>query len=134
LDKHNISITPDWFQITAFDEASAYNCMKNILESGNIPTAVFCSIDSFAIGAMRCALDMNYQIPRDISFTGIDNIFLSEYFKPGLTTININKEQLGVLAMDMIVNKIEGLEVASAHVRSDELIIRDSVRNITKEK
>lgn len=130
LDKYNISITPDWFQITAVDEATAYNCMKNILESDNIPTAVFCSVDSFAIGAMRCALDMKYQIPGDISFTGIDNIFLSEYFKPGLTTININKEQLGILAMDLIVNKIEGLDVSSTHVRSDELIIRDSVRNI----
>jgi len=106
--------------------------MKNILESENIPTAVFCSVDSYAIGAMRCAQDMGYAVPDDISFTGIDNIFLSEYFKPGLTTINIDKEQLGVMAMDMIVKKIENLEVESAYVKSDELIVRESVKNINK--
>lgn len=130
LDNHGISIPPDWIQITASDEASAYECMKNIMNSTNLPTAVFCSVDSFAIGAMRCVQDMGYDVPNDISFTGIDNLLLSEYFKPGLTTINIDKEQIGLLAMDLIVNKIEGKNVESAYVPSDQLIIRDSVRNL----
>jgi Transcriptional regulators len=133
LEKHTISIPPDWLQITAFDESTAYMSMKNILESGNIPTAVFCSVDSYAIGAMRCAQDMGYSIPEDISFTGIDNLLLSEYFKPGLTTINIDKEHLGSLAMDMIVKKIEHNPVESAVVRSDELIVRESVKNINNQ-
>lgn len=130
LDNHGISIPPDWIQITANDEASAYECMKSIMNGKKLPTAVFCSIDSFAIGGMRCVRDMGYSVPDDISFTGIDNIFLSEYFKPGLTTINIDKEQLGELAMDMIVKKIEGENVESVWVTSDELIIRDSVKKL----
>lgn len=130
LDNHGISIPPDWIQITANDETSAYDCMKNILNGNKIPTAVFCSVDSFAIGGMRCARDMGYAVPDDISFTGIDNIFLSDYFKPGLTTINIDKEHLGELAMDLIVKKIEGEQVESAYITSDELIIRDSVKKL----
>lgn len=130
LDSKGISIPPDWIQITAVDEASAYECMKNIINSKNLPTAVFCAVDSFAIGAMRCVQDMGYHVPDDISFTGIDNLFLSEYFKPGLTTIDIDKEQLGLLAMDLIVKKIEGKSVESAYVPSDQLVIRESVRNL----
>jgi LacI family transcriptional regulator len=130
LDNKGISIPPDWMQITAYDEDSAYECMKNIMNSKSLPTAVFCSVDSFAIGAMRCVKDMGYRVPDDISFTGIDNIFLSNYFEPGLTTVNIDKEQLGMLAMDLIVKKIEGEEVESAYVPSDELVIRNSVKRI----
>ncbi len=130
LDNHGISIPPDWIQITANDEASAYACMQSIMNGKKLPTAVFCSVDSFAIGAMRCVRDMGYAVPDDISFTGIDNIFLSEYFIPGLTTINIDKENLGELALDLIVKKIDGEDVESAWVASDELIIRDSVKKL----
>jgi LacI family transcriptional regulator len=130
LDNNGISIPPDWIQITATDEASAYECMQSILHGKNIPTAVFCSIDSFAIGAMRGARDMGYAVPDDISFIGIDNISLSAYFKPGLTTINIDKENLGELAMNMIVQKIEGMKVDSAYVASDQLVVRDSVKKL----
>lgn len=91
---------------------------------------VFIAPCSFAIGAIRCVQDMGYHVPDDISFTSIDNLFLSEYFKPGLTTINIDKERLGLMAMDLIVKKIEGEHVETAYVPSDELIIRDSVRNL----
>ena len=130
LDKYNISIPPYWIQITATNESDAYGCMKSILESKSTPTAVFCAVDSFAIGAIKCAYDKGYKIPDDISFTGIDNLFLSEYLTPSLTTININKEQLGSLATDLIVKMIEKEEVTSVHVRSDELIIRNSVMKI----
>ena len=130
LNKHGVSIPPEWIQVTALDEATAYSCMENILQGTNLPTAVFCAVDSFAIGAIKCAQDKGFNVPGDISFTGLDNIFLSEYFKPGLTTVSIDKEQLGAIAMDLIVKKIEGESVESANVPSDNLIIRESVRDI----
>ena len=129
-EKYNISIPPDWIQITAYNEESAYNCMASILSGSKIPTAVFCAVDSFALGAMKCAYDKGYQVPKDISFSGIDNITFSSYFKPPLTTVAIDKEQIGALAMDMIVKKIAGKPVESITVRSDNLIVRDSVYRI----
>jgi DNA-binding LacI/PurR family transcriptional regulator len=130
LDSQGISIPPEWIQVTADDETSAYECMETILSGDRHPTAVFCAVDSFAIGAMKCAQDHGLNIPDDISFSGVDNIFLSEYFKPGLTTVDIDKEQLGVIAMDLMVKKIEGEAVISANLPSDHLIVRESVKNI----
>ena len=130
LEKHEISIPPDWIQVTATDEASGYTCMENILSGKNIPTAVFCAVDSFAFGAMKCAQNHGYNVPEDISFSGVDNIFISDYFKPSLTTVLIDKEQIGALAMDLIVEKIAGREVQSVTVPSDKLVIRDSVKKI----
>ncbi len=133
LDMHSISIPPYWIQITATNESDAYDCMKNILGSNAIPTAVFCAVDSFAIGAMKCAHDLGYKVPDDISFTGIDNLFLTEYLTPNLTTININKEQLGCLATDLIVKMIEKEEVSSINIQSNDLIIRNSVKKLSME-
>lgn len=130
LDEHELMIPPGWIQSTPTNEATAYDCMKSIMTGISRPTAVFCSIDSFTIGAIRCVQDMGYKVPDDISFTSIDNLFLSEYFAPGLTTIDIDKERLGQLAMDLIVKKIEGQNAETVYVPSDRLIIRDSVKNI----
>jgi len=130
VEKYDISIPPDWIQITAENEASAYTCMKNILTGQSIPTAVFCAIDSFAFGAIKCAYDFGCRIPEDISFSGIDNVFFADYLSPGLTTIDIDKEQIGALAMDMIVKKIANKPVESVTVKSDTLLVRDSVHTI----
>ena len=104
--------------------------MKNILTGQSIPTAVFCAIDSFAFGAIKCAYDFGCRIPEDISFSGIDNVFFADYLSPGLTTIDIDKEQIGALAMDMIVKKIANKPVESVTVKSDTLLVRDSVHTI----
>ena len=129
-EKYEISIPPDWIQVTAENEASAYTCMESILSGSSIPTAVFCANDSFAFGAIKCAYDHGYEIPKDISFSGIDDVFFADYLSPGLTTIAIDKEQMGSLAMDMIVKKITKKPVESITVRSDNLIVRNSVYNI----
>jgi len=129
-EKHDILIPPDWIQVPAIDDASAYNCMENILSGKHAPTAVFCSVDSFAFSAMKCARAHGYAVPDDISFTGIDDTPNSEYFTPSLTTVSIDTELMGASAMDLIVEKIAGKAVESITVPSDDLVIRESVRSI----
>ncbi|MCL1896597.1 MAG: LacI family transcriptional regulator [Clostridiales bacterium] len=130
VEKCDISIPPDWIQVTADDEASAYACMERILSGKSIPTAVFCAVDSFAFGAMKCAQNHGFQVPGDISFSGVDNTLISDYFKPSLTTVSIDKERIGALAMDLIVEKIAGKTAGSVTVPSDNLVIRESVKRI----
>lgn len=129
LEEAGISIHPQWLQIDAADEVSSYRCMERIIRSGNIPTAVFCSGDIFAIGAMNCAGAMHYKVPQDISFTAIDDIVLSRYFEPKLTTARIDMFQMGTIAMELIMKKVNGEQVQSVIVKSDDLIVRDSVCN-----
>ena len=126
----NMSIPPSWIQINAIDEFSAYRCMENILKSTPIPSAVFCAGDIFAIGAIRCAKDLGFKIPHDISFIGVDDILLSRYIEPALTTIKIDKLQMGILAVELLVKKINSENVESIIVESDKIIERDSVRNM----
>jgi LacI family repressor for deo operon, udp, cdd, tsx, nupC, and nupG len=130
LEKAQVTIQPSWMQINATDEDSACKCARSILGGKQRPTAIFCTTDTFAIGAMKCAKDMGLSIPKDISFIGIDDIFLANYVEPKLTTIKIDKFKIGSLAMELIMDKIEGKEVNSVVVDSDYLIVRDSVMSI----
>ncbi|MDR3644483.1 MAG: LacI family DNA-binding transcriptional regulator [Clostridia bacterium] len=127
LDEAGIPIPSSWIQIDAVDELSAYHCMEHILRSGSIPSAVFCATDVFSIGAINCARSMGYRVPEDISFASIDDVLLSRYFDPRLTTVSIDMFKMGSLAMEMIVQKINGKPVQSVTIESDNLIIRDSV-------
>lgn len=126
----NLPLQPAWMQSDATDENSSYLCMERILSCKPIPTAIFCPADMFTIGAIRCARENGYRIPLDISFTSIDDILLSRYCEPKLTTVKIDKEKMGCLAMEAIIKKIDGEPAGSVIIESDNLIIRDSVHRI----
>lgn len=132
LDGINASIPFSWIQSHAIDEITSYKCMENILKSSSLPTAVFCSTDVFAIGAIKCVKDRGLGVPVDMSFTSIDDILLSRYFEPKLTTVRIDMPAMGEIAMDQIIKKINQEPVKSITVKSDNLIIRDSVRDLKK--
>ncbi len=127
LEEKNISIPSSWIQADAYDEPSSYKSMERILNGNHCPTAVFCATDILAIGAMKCCKDMGYKLPQDISFIAIDDIFLSTYIEPKLTTVKIDTFMMGSLAMELVMKKINGEPAESAVVKSDHIVLRDSV-------
>ncbi len=130
LKETNTPIPPHWIQADAMDEQTAYQCMENILKhKDSLPTAVFCAGDVYAIGAMKCIKNHGYHIPSDISVVGLDDILLSSYVEPPLTTIAIDKFHMGSEALELLVRKINGESAQGITVQSDLLIERASVRN-----
>lgn len=130
IEENKIALPINWIQMDANDEESAFKCMENILSYDQLPTAVFCAADIYAIGVMRCIKQHSLQIPEDISVIGIDDIILSNYVEPPLTTVKIDKEEMGKIAMDMLIKKIEKKEVKNQIVNSDNLVIRTSTKQI----
>jgi len=129
ISEHSLTFYPHWIQGDAYDETSAYNCMRNILSSKEIPTAVFCAGDIYAIGGMNCTYDMGYRVPYDISFSSIDNIPAAEYCRPKLTTIDIDKIEMGEKAIELLDAQISNNLTEKVYVvKSDKIIVRDSVR------
>ena len=129
LAQNGLAIQSGWIQTDATDERTAGACFDRIVQSGRLPTAVFCATDLFAVGAMQAAKAHGLKIPGDISFVGIDDIILSQYVEPALTTVRIDKTQMGGIAIDMIIQAISGIRPESVTVRSDQLIVRQSVLN-----
>ena len=69
-------------------------------------TAVMCSNDMTAIGVMREAYDMGIAVPRDLSVVGFDNIRISEFMIPPLTTVEMSQTELARIAFKALVDEI----------------------------
>jgi DNA-binding LacI/PurR family transcriptional regulator len=70
------------------------------------PTAVFCSNDVSAIGVMREAYDLGINVPRDLSIVGFDDIRLSEFITPPLTTVQMSQTELARIAFQALMNDV----------------------------
>ena len=91
------------------------------------PTAVFSMNDEMAIGAMQTLKNQGIRIPEDMSVTGFDDIAYAKYSDPSLTTISQPAEEMGKMAMDMLLKVIEGEPLSQREcVLPTEFIIRKS--------
>jgi DNA-binding LacI/PurR family transcriptional regulator len=131
LNNTGIKVNQKWVFVDAYDEKTAYLGMAKILKHRKIPSAVFCAGDLYAIGAIRCTQEHGYSVPRDISFIGMDDIVLSSYITPPLTTIGYNTFNMGKMAVDLLVRKINGEHVQSYIVPSENIIERASVHSFS---
>jgi len=86
----------------------AYADMKAILET-NEETAkcYFADNDFIACGAAKAFLEKGYRIPEDVAIVGFDNIPLTSYFDPPLTTVNVPKQYMGEMAVKRLADIID---------------------------
>jgi LacI family transcriptional regulator len=70
-------------------------------------TAVFASNDSMALGAMHALSVRGLVVPRDVSVVGFDDIPEAAHFRPPLTTVRQDFEELGALLMSRLFAAIE---------------------------
>lgn len=95
------------------------------LEDG--PTAICCFNDEMAIGAIQACKARGLRVPDDISVTGFDDISYARYSDPGLTTIAQPSEEIGKIALDILVRIIEGEDLSNQRVvLPTQFIIRGS--------
>ena len=130
LRKHKLPVNQKWLFSNACDEQSAHAGMEKILKAPETPTAIFCAGDLYAVGAIRCVQKKGYAVPRDISFIGLDDIILSTHITPTLTTIGYNTLDMGKMAVNLLIRKINGEAVESHIVPSENIIVRNSVARL----
>jgi len=74
---------------------------RELLASGFDPTAIICVNDITAVGALRELRERGLRVPQDVSVTGFDNVKLSEFAYPALTTVHIPRERIGHIIWDL---------------------------------
>jgi LacI family transcriptional regulator len=100
---------------------------RNLLSSGNLPSAIVCVNDIMAVGALRELRERSIRVPQDVSVTGFDNVKLSEFCYPALTTVHIPREQIGHLVADALLAKTDKASAAEQEMVIDpEFVLRDS--------
>ena len=111
-----------------FSRESGFNACKKLLNLKTRPQVVFAANDMMAIGCYDYIKQLKLQIPKDIGVVGFDDIFVSQYLNPPLTTVHVNIEEVGKKAAELLLKKIQsnnGVESSVVHIPT-ELILRES--------
>jgi DNA-binding LacI/PurR family transcriptional regulator len=102
--------------------------MCRLLTLPSPPTAVFCYNDLTAIGAALAVREAGLQVPGDISLVGFDDIELTTYCHPPLTTVRQPAYKLGHRAMKMVLALMVDGQEATSVMLEGELVVRQSCR------
>jgi DNA-binding LacI/PurR family transcriptional regulator len=100
---------------------------RSLLATGFGPTALICVNDIMAVGALRELRERGLRVPQDISVTGFDNVKLSEFCYPALTTVHIPRERIGHIICDCLLPRPDQPILAEQEIVIDpEFVLRES--------
>lgn len=129
LKKHNIPLNEDL--IEAGIPYSGKGILSKLLNLEKKPTAIFNCNDLMAIKAITAAKDRGLSIPGDLSIVGFDDIDVSSQIHPPLTTVRVNREEMGALAVRKLIQRIsERDKKARKTTLPTELVVRKSCRPV----
>ena len=131
LRRSGITVDPHYIARGNFTYEAGANALEQLLALPVPPTAVFCHSDIMALGALSLAKRRGLKVPEDLSIIGFDNISLSEFCDPPLTTVAQPRFDIGREAMLLLLDQLHGHSVSSGSRLLDcELIVRGSTRKI----
>lgn len=101
--------------------------VDELLELPDRPDAIFAINDRMAETVMACLKDKGISVPREMAVVGYDNIELSQYLDVPLTTVDRDSAEMGQVAMELLMERIEGKRTIPRHIAlPTELIVRES--------
>ena len=110
-----------------FSVEAGIRAVESLLAKQQRFTAVFCSNDEMAIGALRAIKAKGLRVPEDMSVIGFDDIRFARYTDPPLTTIAQPKDELGREAMNMLIELLSGEDVPPRkRILTTQLVVRGS--------
>jgi len=126
LEANGLEYDPELVICGGFEREVAYLEMKNFLTRNREIDAVFSGADDSAIGVMSALRESGYRIPEDVSVIGFDDLRLSAFLTPPLTTVKAPTELVGRMAAQQLFDLIVGKDVKTTTVLPTEIVIRRS--------
>ena len=110
-----------------FEFRGGFDAMQALLALREPPQAVFMSNDAMAVGAYQALYQAGLRIPQDMALVGYDDIELARYMTPPLTTIHQPKDELGELAIDVLIHRMAQPDLQQQRLQlTPELVERGS--------
>lgn len=115
-------------RIGSFTYEAGYQLMDSILAETK-PSAVFAANDLIALGAMNAIHNRGLNVPGDIAVVGCDDILFAQMSNPTLSTISVPAYQIGVTAVELLVERMRGVTTSEARnvVVEHKFIQRESM-------
>ncbi|MBS4179505.1 LacI family DNA-binding transcriptional regulator [Lederbergia citrea] len=118
------------FQTTA-SITNGKECLKEMVQKENVPTAIFACNDLIAIGVIQGAKELGLKVPEDLSIVGFDNTILATTTVPALTTVAQPITEMGNKVVDVIIEEIKEKNRGKERVLfNPQLIVRGTTTSI----
>jgi len=126
LKEVGIDVSPSRMLESDFTSTGGYNAAAVLLES-NPPSAIFAGNDMIGIGVLRAAAERNVRVPAELSVIGFDDIQMSRYVYPALTTVGQSILQLGEMAAEVLLRRIATPDLATdQRIVTPSIVLRES--------
>ena len=128
MSEAGLQVNPKWTLNCEWDEDLCAAQVDALCKSGDYPTAIMAASDLMAIVAMNSLFRNGLSVPHDVAIASISNIDMSKYTTPPLTTVHIPTEEIGVVAADMLLSRINGNDLLPQRIiLPTSLLERNSV-------
>ncbi|MCC3270118.1 LacI family DNA-binding transcriptional regulator [Arthrobacter gengyunqii] len=107
-----------------WEPQNGYACVHELLNEVPQPRALICLNDPLAFGAYQALTEKGLRVPEDVSIVSFDNDEIASYLRPGLTTIGLPHEEMGRLAVELLLDGAKGGE----HLVDMPVIVRASIK------
>lgn len=126
IRQRGIDISPERIVQKPWSIGMGRVALSDLIRTGKPPTAVLCSNDYLAVGAMSACRDHGLDVPRDISIVGFDDLEIAAYLSPPLTTIRVPAAELGLRAAKIMVARLtDNVPLRSVELQAS-LVVRES--------
>ncbi|WP_203364016.1 LacI family DNA-binding transcriptional regulator [Bacillus sp. REN10] len=127
LYQNGIAVDEALIQEGGYLFEDGYAAAQKLLSFEKRPSAIYGGNDNVAIGALKAVQDAGLRVPDDIAVVGFDDVDMSRYTTPRLTTIHQPRYEIGKRAMNLLLKKIKHEKIDRPHViLEDKLIVRES--------
>lgn len=126
LTRAGIALPPQQIEDVPYSIASGRAALNRLLTRNPWLTAIMCTSDALAIGALAEARRLRVRVPHELSITGFDDIEVAAEVEPTLTTVHVPAREIGRLAAERLLAILAGNHVPQQTALAARLVIRDS--------
>lgn len=130
--QNDVNIPKNYLVEGDFTRESGLRIAMEMMGLKNKPEVIFAANDMMALGCYDAALKKGISIPDDIGVVGFDDIFVSQYLNPPLTTVSAQIEDEGKRAAELLIEKIKSKSVNSYQSKKIKIATELVIRNSTK--
>ncbi|MDD3904530.1 MAG: LacI family DNA-binding transcriptional regulator [Sphaerochaeta sp.] len=124
-----LEVDPDYIVEASGHIEDGYYLTNQALNRGMGFTAVACFNDMLSMGVLKSLYENNLKVPQDIEVFGYDNLYMSQFMQPSLSTVDVPKYRLGYVAMETLIQHIQdpNLEYSTKDFPT-RLVFRETTR------
>lgn len=122
-----LTVNPDWVIDCSWDEDVCIKKIDDLCKAKNLPSAFFAASDLMAMAALSSLYNNEISVPNEVAVIGLSNIEISKYSNPPLSTIEVPTKEIGMVAVDLLLDRINGNSMLPRKViLPTKLILRSS--------